>query len=199
VGALAELMAKTRAGEIPWADSWARLRGLPRSSLGTTCAHLGVGMMVLGVVATSAYQQEKVLAMKSGERTVIAGYSLNFKGTHQARGPNYGEEVGTLEVTRGGRPLTTLYPAKRLYDQPKQPTTEAGIHASIAGDLYAVLGDRHDDGGYTIRLYFNPLVRLIWLGAIVMFIGGGLSLSDRRLRVGAPKRARVRAAVQAAE
>ena len=198
-GALTELVAKTRLGEIPWADSWARLRGLPRSSLGTTLAHLGVGMMVLGVVATSAYQAEKVLAMKPGERTSIAGYTLTFTGTHPVRGPNYREEVGTLEVTRSAKAVTTLYPAKRLYDQPKQPTTEAGIHNALGGDLYVVLGDRNDDGGYTMRLYFNPLVRLIWLGAIVMFLGGGLSLSDRRLRVGAPKRAKVRGAVQAAE
>jgi cytochrome c-type biogenesis protein CcmF len=156
-------------------------------------------MMVLGVVATSAYQQEKVLAMKPGERTTISGYTLAFTGTHPVRGPNYAEEVGTLDVTRGGRNVTTLYPAKRLYDQPKQPTTEAGIHNALGGDLYVVLGDRQTDGGYTMRLYFNPLVRLIWLGAVVMFIGGGLSLSDRRLRVGAPKRAKVRGAVQAAE
>jgi cytochrome c-type biogenesis protein CcmF len=199
VGSLTELVAKIRIGEIPFADSWARLKGLPRSSLGTTLAHLGVGMMVLGVVATSAYQQEKVLVMKPGERTSIAGYTLAFNGTHPARGPNYFEEVGTLEVTRATKPVATLYPAKRLYDQPKQPTTEAGIYNALSGDLYAVLGDRQTDGGYTMRLYFNPLVRLIWLGAIVMFLGGGLSLSDRRLRVGAPKRAKVRDTVQAAE
>ncbi len=199
VGSLTELVARTRIGEIPFADSWARLKGLPRSSLGTTLAHLGVGMMVLGVVATSAYQQEKVIAMQPGERTSISGYTLTFTGTHPVRGPNYGEEVGTLEVTRGSRPVTTLYPAKRMYDQPKQPTTEAGIHNALGGDLYVVLGDRQADGGYTMRLYFNPLVRLIWLGAIVMFLGGGLSLSDRRLRVGAPKRAKLRGAVQPAE
>jgi cytochrome c-type biogenesis protein CcmF len=201
VGAFTELAAKTRLGELPLADSWSRLVGLPRSALGTTLAHLGVGMMVLGVVATSAYQQEKVLAMKPGERTSIGGYTLSFTGTHPVRGPNFFEEVGTLEVTRGAKAVTTLYPGKRLYDQPKQPTTEAGIHASLGGDLYAVLGDRHADGGYTVRLYFNPLVRLIWLGAVVMFLGGGLSLSDRRLRVGAPKRAKAkgRPALQAAE
>jgi cytochrome c-type biogenesis protein CcmF len=199
IGSLAELGLKTRLGEIPLADSLARLRGLPRSTLGTTLAHLGVGMMVLGVVATSAYQHEQVLVMKPGERTAIAGYALTFNGTNTARGPNYAEETGTLTVTRGGRAVTTLYPAKRLYDQPKQPTTEAGIHTALTGDLYVVLGDRRDDGGFTVRLYFNPLVRLIWLGAVVMFLGGGLSLSDRRLRVGAPRRARGRPAVQAAE
>ena len=106
------------------------------------------------------------------------------------QGPNYQETVGSFLVTRGDSPVTELNPAKRLYIQPRQPTTEAGIHVSWRGDLYAVLGDAKDDGGYAVRLYFNPLVRLIWLGCVVMFIGGALSLSDRRLRIGAPVKAR---------
>ena len=73
---------------------------------------------------------------------------------------------------------------------PPQPTTEAGIHAAWRGDLYVVLGDAQTGGGYAVRIYFNPLVRCIWIGALVMFFGGAVSLSDRRLRVGAPGRAR---------
>jgi cytochrome c-type biogenesis protein CcmF len=87
-----------------------------------------------------------------------------------------------------------LEPSKRLYNQPKQATTEAGIHVALLGDLYAVLGDEQKDGGYAFRFYFNPLVRLIWIGCLIMFVGGALSLSDRRLRVGAPKTARRRTA-----
>jgi cytochrome c-type biogenesis protein CcmF len=90
--------------------------------------------------------------------------------------------------------VTELTPSKREFTVEKSGTTEAGIHASWRGDLYAVLGDQLKDGAYSIRLYFNPLVRLIWLGAVVMFVGGGVSLSDRRLRVGAPKRAQAKAA-----
>ncbi|MGE0702260.1 MAG: cytochrome c-type biogenesis CcmF C-terminal domain-containing protein, partial [Hyphomicrobiaceae bacterium] len=115
------------------------------------------------------------------------------------RGPNYSEETGRFVVSRNDRIVTQLLPAKRLYDAPRQPTTEAGIHVALAGDLYVVLGDRQADGGYAVRLYFNPLVRCIWLGALVMFIGGGLSLSDRRLRVGAPRKARRSAAIAPAE
>ena len=87
-------------------------------------------------------------------------------------------------------PVTELAPAKRLYDAPRQSTTEAAIHVAWRGDLYVVLGDQLKEGGWVVRLYFNPLVRLIWLGAVVMAIGGALSLSDRRLRIGAPRRAR---------
>ena len=90
-----------------------------------------------------------------------------------------------------GQAVSELAPSKRLYDAPRQTTTEAGIHAAWLGDLYVVLGDELKDGsGWVVRLYFNPLVRLIWLGAIVMGLGGALSLSDRRLRIGAPRRAR---------
>ena len=93
-------------------------------------------------------------------------------------------------MTNGGQPVTTLNSAKRVYDQPPVPTTEAGIYNAWSGDLYVVLGDAQNDGGYAVRLYFNPLVRFIWLGAIVIVLGGMLSLSDRRLRVGAPRRAK---------
>jgi cytochrome c-type biogenesis protein CcmF len=188
-GALAEIAARIRLGSVALGEARRRLAGLPRSAHGTTLAHLGVGLMVVGIVATTAYQSETVLVMKPGERTEIAGYALTFKGSGPRRGPNYQEDVGTFEVTRGGHPVTTLAPAKRLYDMPKQPTTEAGIHAGWRGDLYAVLGDAQQDGGYAVRLYFNPLVRFIWLGAIIMGLGGLMSLSDRRLRVGAPRRA----------
>jgi cytochrome c-type biogenesis protein CcmF len=87
-------------------------------------------------------------------------------------------------------PVAELRPSKRSYTAPRQATSEAAIHVSWRGDLYAVLGDELTGGGFVVRLYFNPLVRLIWLGAIVMALGGALSLSDRRLRIGAPRRAR---------
>jgi cytochrome c-type biogenesis protein CcmF len=153
-------------------------------------AHAGIGISVIGIVATTAWQSEVVLSMKAGDRAGIAGYQLTFRGAVPAQGPNYQEQIGLLAVTRGGEPVTELNPSKRLYATPRQATTEAGIHAAWSGDLYAVLGDELAGGGFVVRLYFNPLVRLIWLGAIVMALGGALSLSDRRLRVGAPRRAR---------
>jgi cytochrome c-type biogenesis protein CcmF len=106
--------------------------------------------------------------------------------------------VALLDVTRNGKEVTELNPSKREFTLERSGTTEAGIHPSWRGDLYAVLGDQLKDGAYSIRLYFNPLVRLIWIGALIMFIGGAFSLSDRRLRVGVPKRAQARAAPVAA-
>ena len=197
-GAVSEVLSRARVGQASIAEVLRRLANMPRSAWGAAWAHFGVGLMVVGIIATTAWQSEHILAMKSGERTEIAGYSLEFRGTREARGPNYSEEAGEFLVTRSARPVTTLAPSKRLYDAPRQPTTEAAIHVALAGDLYVVLGDRQENGAYAVRLYFNPLVRCIWLGAVLMFVGGAMSLSDRRLRVGAPRK-RSRAAAVPAE
>jgi cytochrome c-type biogenesis protein CcmF len=199
-GALLELAFRAKLGQAALQEVWRRLKGLPRSAFGTAAAHFGVGLMVIGIVATSAYQSEKILVMTPGDRVQIAGYELTFRGAAPQRGPNYREEVGVFEVTRGSVAVAELTPSKRLYDAPRQATSEAGIHASWRGDLYAVLGDAQANAaGYAVRLYFNPLVRLIWIGAVVMFFGGLLSMSDRRLRVGAPRRPKARAVALAAE
>ncbi len=191
-GALSEIAFRVRLGRTPLAESLRRIVNLPRSAIGGMLAHFGMGLLVVGVVATSAYRSEKILAMKPGDSVEIAGYALSFRGVSPGKGPNYREETGHFDVTRDGASVTALSPAKRLYDAPPQPTSEAGIHASWRGDLYAVLGDEQPDGGYAVRLYFNPLVRFIWLGAFIMFAGGAVSLADRRLRIGAPARARRR-------
>jgi cytochrome c-type biogenesis protein CcmF len=197
-GALAEWAQRVKLFEAGREEILRRARNLPRAAYGGMLGHLGVGVMVLGIVATTAWQSEQVVAMKPGDRMSIAGYDIVFDGASPRRGPNYGETVGRISVSAGGRPLTVLEPAKRLYDAPKQPTTEAGILNAWTGDLYTVLGDETGDGGMAVRVYFNPLVRLIWIGCLIMSLGGLLSLSDRRLRVGAP-RARASDKLQAAE
>jgi cytochrome c-type biogenesis protein CcmF len=174
-----------------------RARNLPRSSHGTAIAHAGIGLTVIGIVATSAWPSEAIVAMRPGEQATIAGYDLVFRGVAPRKEPNYQEQVGFFTVTRGGALVTELLPSKRRYDAPPQSTTQAGIHAAWRGDLYVVVGDELKDGSYSVRIYFNPLVRLIWLGAVIMALGGALSLSDRRLRVGAPRRVRSALAVTA--
>ena len=199
VGALSEIATRIRLGEVPWRESLRRLGGQPRSAYGTTLAHFGVGLMVVGIVATTAYREEKILVMKPGETTQLAGYALSFRGAAPNTGPNYREEVGVFDIERDGEAVTMLEPSKRMYDAPPQPTSEAGIHPAWHGDLYVVLGDKQKTGGYTVRIFFNPLVRFIWIGALIMFSGGAVSLSDRRLRVGAPRRIRRAAAPAPAE
>ena len=189
-GALSEIGYRSKMFRAPFAETLRRLRNLPRAAYGTAVAHIGVGVMVIGIVATTAWQSEKIVALKPGGEAQIAGYDIKFAGVAPRQGPNYREQVGQFVVFTDGRELTRLTPSKRLYTAPAQATTEAGIRAAWSGDLYIVLGDELKDGAYTVRLYFNPLVRLIWIGTLIMFAGGLISLSDRRLRVGAPKRAR---------
>jgi cytochrome c-type biogenesis protein CcmF len=194
LGALTEIAYRVKLTEAGAAEIWRRLRNLPRAAYGSALAHSGVGLAVIGIVATTAWRTEEILALKPGDSAAIAGYTLAFKGVAPHQGPNYRERVGVFNVTRNGKTVAELNPSKREFTVEQTDTTEAGIHASWRGDLYAVLGDPLKDGAYSVRLYFNPLVRLIWLGAIVMFLGGAVSLSDRRLRVGAPQRGEAKAA-----
>ena len=188
-GALSEIAFRIKLFSAPMNIVMHRLKGLPRSAFGTMFAHFGLGLTVLGIVATSAWQSEKIVALKVGQSETVAGYKLVFGGVAPRRGPNYQEQVALFTVSSGGKLVTRLHPAKRQYTVQKQATTEAGIYNSVLGDLYVVLGDKLEGGAYTVRIYFNPLVRFIWIGTLFMFLGGMFSLSDRRLRIGAPKRA----------
>ena len=119
-GAVSEWALRIKLFSASREEAWRRARNLPRSAHGTTLAHFGVGMMLIGIVATSAWQSENIVAMKPGDRTSIAGYDLEFRGLAPAQGPNYIEQVGVFAVTRGGAPVTELAPSKRLYDMPRR-------------------------------------------------------------------------------
>ena len=198
-GAVFEILWRIKFTRASLNESWRRLTSLPRASFGTMLAHAGLGVTVLGIVATSAWREELITVMKPGDTAGIAGYSVTFDGAAPRRGPNYTEQVGQFTVRAGGAVVAVLEAAKRVYIAPRQPTSEAGIKSFLSGDLYAVLGDPAVEGGFTVRIYNNPLVTLIWWGAYIMVMGGALSLSDRRLRVGAPRRARLPAQAAPAE
>ncbi|MEQ1671089.1 MAG: cytochrome c-type biogenesis CcmF C-terminal domain-containing protein, partial [Hyphomicrobium sp.] len=191
LGALTEWATRVKLGAAGMDEVVRRAINLPRASYGTLLAHFGIGLMVVGIVGTTAYQEERILVMKPGETVTVGGYDATFKGATPGRGPNYREDIAAFDITRNGAAVNKLEPSKRIYDAPPQPTTESGILASWRGDLYIVIGDEQGgSGAYAVRAYFNPLVRFIWIGSLIMFIGGGLSLADRRLRVGAPVKSR---------
>ena len=104
-------------------------------------AHAGLGLLVIGVVSTTAWRTERIEALEPGGRLDIAGYQLTFEGVRERQGPNYRELFGLFHVTRNGAPVTTLIASKRAFSVEKSSTTEAGIYGSWRGDLYAVLGD----------------------------------------------------------
>lgn len=166
-----------------------RLAGLPRSAFGSALAHAGVGITVLGIVCTVAFQSEHITIMKPGETTEIAGRTLRFDGAEPVRGPNYEETRAHFTLlSSSASTLGRLDSSKRFYAARQMPTTEAGILTRGFSQLYVSLGDPTDDGGIVVRIWWKPLVTLIWLGGLVMMVAAGISLSDRRLRVGAPSR-----------
>ncbi len=188
LGAVTDWGVRCKLFAVPIAESWRRAINLPRSAYAMVCAHAGVGVMVVGIAATSAWRSEAVQVLAPGGDLSIAGYRLTFNGVYPQRGPNYQETVGQIVVEASGRSNANLAPSKRIYDMPRQATTQAAILNAPSGDLYVVLGDMVDGGGFVVRAYFHPLVRLIWLGALIMAFGGLLSISDRRLRLAAGRR-----------
>ncbi|MFA1623013.1 cytochrome c-type biogenesis CcmF C-terminal domain-containing protein, partial [Rhizobium mongolense] len=187
-GAIADLWYRAGFGKVKAHVAWKRLTGLPRSAFGTALAHAGLGVSVIGIVAVSAFSTEHVLEMKPGETTEAGGYTLSFDGLRPAKGPNYSEERGHFTVRRGGAEVAETWSAKRLYAARQMPTTEAGILTFGASQLYVSLGDPTRDGGIVVRIWWKPFILLIWGGTLLMAVGGFVSLSDRRLRVGAPRR-----------
>ncbi len=191
-GALVDLAERARLGKIPLAQSLGRLRGLPRSAWGTAIAHAGVGVLVFGVIGVTAGAQERVELMAMGDQLEIGPYEVTFDGVTPITGPNYEADRGIFTLRKGSRVIGQLMPEKRFYPVARMPTTEAAIRTTILDDVYVVLGDpQRGAGGETkwiVRAYHNPLQPLVWVGCMIMVLGGLVSLSDRRLRVGAPTR-----------
>ena len=159
-------------------------------------AHAGLGIVVAGVTASSAWQAEAVRAMRPGEALDLAGYHFAFERVGEAQGPNYAATRAEFRVTRGGHAVALMEPEKRFYPVERSATTEAAIHTTWFADLYVTIGDRAPDGSWPVHVFHNPLVPWIWTGAIFTALGGVVSLTDRRHRVGAPQRS-ARAAVRA--
>ncbi|HEX2019047.1 MAG TPA: heme lyase CcmF/NrfE family subunit [Aurantimonas sp.] len=196
-GSLVDLFVRANFAKVGWRIGWTRLRGLPRSAFGTALAHFGLGVTLLGVIATSAFETETVTTMVPGQSVDAGGYSVQFDGLAARQGPNFEEQVGSFTLRRDGVGVGTMESAKRFYPARQMPTTEAGISTSWFSQLYISLGDPAPDGGTVVRIWWKPLITLIWIGTIFMAVGGTVSLADRRLRVGAPSRGRGRKLVEA--
>jgi cytochrome c-type biogenesis protein CcmF len=197
-GAVTDLVERTNLLRQPLGVSMQRARALPRSVLGTMLAHFGLGLTLLGIVSETNYGAERIAAMTPGQTISIRGYDLTFDGLVPRQWANYSELVGKFAVRRHGQIIGLMEPAKRTFPARGTTTTEAALMTRGPSQLYLSLGDPNTDGSVAVRLYHKPLVLLIWIGALVMFAGGALSLTDRRFRVGAPQPAR-KATLQPAE
>lgn len=179
----------------PLADALRHARHLPRAVHGMALAHIGVAIVLIAITGSLAWQSEKLLVMRPGQSATIAGYTLRFIGVDaHLRGPNYTASQGLFFAEKNGRTIAVMRPERRLYDNPPEPKATVAIHTDFVNDLYVVLGEDDDAGGHIVHLFFNPLVPWLFFGAIIMVIGGLVSLSDRRYRIGAPKNAATKTA-----
>ncbi len=156
------------------------IRNISRAGWGMVFGHLGIAVFIVGLAITSIYSQEKDLRIEQGQSYRLGGYDFMFKGAERAKGPNYIADRGEVVVSRDGTHLTTLYPEKRNY-RSGMPMTEAGIDAGLTRDLFVALGEPLGDGGaWSLRIYHKPFVRWIWLGGLLMSLGGLLAALDKR-------------------
>ena len=153
-----------------------------RSSWGMQLAHCGLGVTTLGIVVVSAWGVETDRSLAPGESITVSGYEFLLDRVEDVDGPNYRAVQGVVQVSRDTQPVTTLYPQKRIYEVQQSPMTEAGIDPGWRHDLFVALGEPLGDGSWSVRIQVKPLVRFIWLGALIMALGGLLAVSDRRYR-----------------
>ena len=177
-----------------------RAAGLPRSAWGTALAHAGVGISVIGIAAT-VWSTETIGVMKPGDRLTSGRWTVELQEIVPRIGPNFTEDKARFRVFAGEREVGSLTAAKRVYTARNMPTTEAGLLTVGFGQAYVSLGEPQAGGGIGVRVYDKPLILLIWIGAVIMSLGGGLSLTDRRFRLATPRRVPVStpAAMQPAE
>ncbi|MEQ8915338.1 MAG: heme lyase CcmF/NrfE family subunit [Roseovarius sp.] len=202
VATLREWAMRIKLFDLPLSQSLRRARNLPRAAHGMTLAHLGVAMLVLGFVGSTAWKEERVLFARPGTTVEIAGFEVIFDGVEQLRGPNYIAQQGQLRVLKDGSEIATLHPERRSYPVAGTSTTESAIRSTLVGDLYVTISEPAADtasGEWNLRILYEPLVNWIWIGATMLVLGGSLSLSDRRLRVGAPSPKSQSSALQPAE
>jgi cytochrome c-type biogenesis protein CcmF len=198
-GALTDLAERIGLFRVALGASVRRARGLPRSAWGTVFAHAGVGVALIGIVCETTWNTEYIGSMKPDDIARIAGYQLTLDGVAQRQGPNFREMAAQFSVRLDGERIAVMTPSKRNFTTRESTTTEAALLSRGFSQIYISLGETTADGAIAVRIYHKPMVLLIWFGPVLMALGGMLSLSDRRLRVGAPKPAKAVRGLQAAE
>jgi cytochrome c-type biogenesis protein CcmF len=155
---------------------------LPASVIGMAVAHFGLGLFIIGVTTVESYKHETDLSLRPGQSTLLAGYEFKMTSLREVAGPNYEAIEAEVVISRDGKQVKVLHPQKRSYRVQKSAMTEAGIDAGWDRDLFVAMGEPLGDGAWSLRLQYKPLVRFIWLGAIVIALGGLIGACDRRYR-----------------
>jgi len=185
---------KTTSGQL---SVWQKLIMQTRSYYGMQLAHIGVAVFIVGVTIVTAYQLEQDVRMDVGDTVNAGGYSFRFNGITRIAGPNYEAARAEIEVSRNGNVINKMYPEKRSYTASGNVMTETAIDSGLFRDLYISLGEPVSGGAWSVRVYYKPFVSWIWGGAVLMAMGGGLALSDRRYALAARKQREAMAAAKA--
>ena len=171
-----------------------KLQQLSLSYYGMMLAHIGVAVTAIGITLVSTYSEERDMRMAKGDSVELAGYQFSFQGTHVVKGPNYMADQATIVVTENGNAVVTLHPEKRRYNVKRNMMTEADIDAGLFRDLYVALGEPLNNGeAWAVRVHYKPYVRWLWLGGILMALGGLLTVADKRYRKNSSKQEPVNA------
>ena len=190
LGAATELAERSRLFRAAPSESLRRLANLPRADWGKAVAHSGLGALIFAIAAITAWEVEDIRVVKPGESWEVGRFGFTLEAVEAGQGPNYVFERAYVSVFSGDRQIAEVAPEKRVYPVARMPTTEAGIDRGFTRDVYVVIGDEQEGGGYAVRTFIKPFANWIWGGAIIMALGGALSLTDRRYRLGAPSRRR---------
>jgi cytochrome c-type biogenesis protein CcmF len=176
LGIIADISLRIRLGSVPLTNSLGRLLKLPRAEWAKLVAHFGIAVTAIGITAVSAWQVEDIRVVPPQSSFTLSGYTLKFDGVERQHGVNYRTDKGTVEVFKAGQPLATLYPEKRFYPVQNTTTTEAAIMSGFFGDVYIVLGEPRQNGHWVLRTYIKPFANWIWGGALLMAVGGIISI-----------------------
>ena len=161
----------------------AALSSLPLSYLGMLLAHSGIAVMLIGVGLTTFFSSERSVLLGPNESVELGSYSFRFNGHEEVRGPNYIADRASISVMKDGLDLGNLFPERRIYLATGTPSTEMAIDAGFIRDLFVTLGEEKDGGIWSMTIYVKPFVRWIWLGAILMALGGAIAAGDKRYRL----------------
>ncbi len=186
-GSILGLWAMIMAFEEPWrrwrARRTAGLVQIPRSIWGMTLAHFGIGIWVLGVTFVSLYSIERDVRLGPGQSTQLGDYTFELLRVEPFTGPNYDADRALVAISRDGKPISVLLPEKRLYRAQGSVMTDASVDHNPMRDLYVALAERLDNGDWAMRVYYKPMMRLVWFGGLLMALGGALAATDRRYRL----------------
>jgi cytochrome c-type biogenesis protein CcmF len=163
--------------------SWRSGVRLTPSVLGMSLAHFGVGLFVIGVATVQAFSIETDRALSPGQSIEIGKYTYEMRELRDVMGPNYSAREAVVVIRRNGDFVAEVRPQKRQYLVQKSPMTEAGIDAGLTRDLFVALGDQIGADTWSVRVQYKPMIRFIWLGCLVMALGGLVAASDRRYRM----------------